>query len=30
MGNGAPINLHFRRRIKVVAVRLKKGLTPAT
>ena len=30
IGNGAPINLHFRRLIKVVAVRLKNGLTPHT
>ena len=30
MGNGAPMSLHLRRRIKVVAVRLRKGFTPAT
>ena len=30
IGKGAEINLHFLRRIKVVAVRLKKGLIPQT
>ena len=30
IGKGAPINLHLRRRIKVVAVLLKNGLTPQT
>ena len=29
-GNGAPISLHLRRRIRVVAVRERKGLMPTT